>query len=144
VEPQNNYSKLFFKIKEANWEKFSDSTTNVNNIYPITTSINKEAATINKILIESAHFSIPQSSRNLHSHKVPWWNKKLTQIHQTKKNAWKTLNGDISQANIISYCRANGLFKREIKIRKTSHLHLLYKVTHRHQQYGTTLDDSVA
>jgi len=29
----------------------------VNNIYPITTSINKEAATINKILIESAHFS---------------------------------------------------------------------------------------
>jgi len=84
----------------------------------ITTNINKEAATINKIIIQSAHLSIPQSSQILHSYKVPWWNKKLTQMHQRKKNAWKTLNRDISQANIISYRRANPLLKRKIKIRK--------------------------
>jgi len=39
-------------------------------------------------------------------------------MHQTKKNAWKTLNRDISQANIISYRGANQLLKRKIKIRK--------------------------
>jgi len=66
-------------------------------------------------------------------------------MHQTKKNTWKSLKRDISQANVNNYRRANALLKREIKIRKreaTIGLHLLYKVTHRHQQYGTTLDDS--
>lgn len=114
-----NISRPYFITNKADWESFSTTTDIFNDKFPINNSVNKEAATINKIILISAHKNIPQTSPNKFNHKVPWWNTTLNELRLKKNKAWRILKRHINSENIINYKRANAIFRRQLKISKT-------------------------
>lgn len=80
-----------FLIDQADWPKFQSSCCLLASRYPISTNVNKEAATIKKIILTAAHLSIPQTKRRKISRAVPWWNNDLAQLRTDKQIAWHNL-----------------------------------------------------
>jgi len=67
-------AKPSFKLKDADWNLFKEKITSFSSESFHSLNVNQEAATIKKILIRSAHISIPQNSTFTQPRTVPWWN----------------------------------------------------------------------
>jgi len=53
--------KPFFNLKKANWEAYKKSFRNNSTDKPPNENVNKESAMLGKVIIHSAHQSIPQN-----------------------------------------------------------------------------------
>lgn len=104
----------FFKTNSANWDLYTLLCISHNSSLPISSNINQEAANLSKIILRSAHKSIPKSTPKT-SHTVPWWNKELEKLRKSKNKAWQLLKRNITTENIIDYRRKNALFRRTHK-----------------------------
>jgi len=58
----------------ADWNKYEALTNNFNISLPIASNTNKEASNINKIILQSAYKSIPQTKAPKHNYNIPCWN----------------------------------------------------------------------
>ena len=86
-------------------------------------NINKECASITKIIRTSANDSIPLSNTNRRSYKnVPWWSKLLTDLRDKKQAAWKNFRNNLSTINLIDYKKKNALFNKQKKLAKAKSL----------------------
>ena len=82
-------------------------------------NINKECASLTKIIRTSANLSIPLSKRNKnYSKNVPWWNLKLKELRDQKQLAWREFRNNMCNENLIKYKKQNALFTREKKLAK--------------------------
>ena len=97
---------------------------------PIETNVNREAANIRKIIIQSSNKSIPQSKPLTTRTPDPWWNPQLTLLKQEKNKLFNKLNKDINNYNMINYKRAKARLKREIKVSKSKSLYNLTSEIH--------------
>jgi len=110
--------KPSFKLNSADWPKFEHQTHVINSQVPSSNNINKEASNLNKIILQSAHLTIPQTSTNKHPKNVPWWNHTLQTLNKEKKQAANKLKKYISTTNITNFRKAAAKFRRELKIAK--------------------------
>uniref|UniRef100_W8C2B6 RNA-directed DNA polymerase from mobile element jockey n=1 Tax=Ceratitis capitata TaxID=7213 RepID=W8C2B6_CERCA len=104
-----------FKTQLSDWTLYNLSTHYHTNEYAPSENTNKEAANIRKILLQSAHKSIPQTTPKPQKHNVPWWSKTLSELKNSKNWAWRNLNNNINPENIILFKKANALFRRELR-----------------------------
>lgn len=74
-----------FKTDKANWELYRLKCATFEALRPIDKNINKEAANIKKIIIQSSNESIPQPKPLTKRIPVPWWNSHLTLLKKEKK-----------------------------------------------------------
>lgn len=109
-----------YNCKHANWIKFQENISN-NSINSVPSSnINKEAATIVKIIRSSANSSIPISNQSYKSFKnVPWWSPLLNELRSQKQLAWKTFRKNMTLDNHIDFKKKKAIFTREKKLAKT-------------------------
>jgi len=119
-----NYTKRFI-TKRANWNKFESLTNRFNNQIPVSTNTNKEHSNINKIILNSAYHSIPQTQPPKSQNNVPWWNKKLDDLKVSKNRAWRAFNREMSLSNLIHFKKTNAQLRREIRLSKKSSIHAL-------------------
>jgi len=81
-----------FIMNLADWDKYETLTNYFSTSLPIASNTNKEASNINKIILQSAYKSIPQTKAPKQQYNVPWWNKKLESLKNKKNTAWRTFN----------------------------------------------------
>nr|AAA74495.1 unknown protein [Drosophila teissieri] len=112
------FNRPFFKLKEANWDQYSAHTQQINEKYPTSQNVNKEAAQINRIILYSANLSIPQTSPNAHPTGFHGGTSTSTNCESKNNLRWKKLNRTITLENIIDYRRKNAKFRYELKKRK--------------------------
>jgi len=82
------YTKRFI-TKRANI-RFESLTNPFNKQIPVSTNTNKE--NINKIILNSACYSIPQTQPPKSQYNVLWWNKNLDDLKVSKNRAWRAFN----------------------------------------------------
>ncbi|XP_030246512.1 uncharacterized protein LOC108658168 [Drosophila navojoa] len=87
---QHTSSKPIFITDKANWERFSELAEEYSSQLKPSTNINKETATIQKIIISSAHKTIPQTHPTSKPYNVPWWNNNLQKLRDDKVKKWHT------------------------------------------------------
>ena len=124
--PYINRQKLKpkFNTKLANWDKYQNSCTSLHKARPPSDNINREAANICKIILQSANVSIPRSK--IFHKRIPWWNKKLETLKKEKNRFWHLFKRNMVLVNLLNYKRANAVYKREIKAAKRASI---YKLT---------------
>lgn len=85
---------------------------------PTSTNINKEAANIQKIILNSANRAMPHFPLHNNRTFVPWWNKKLEDLKRTRNRLLNIFRKNMTDDNLVNYRKANAIFKRELKISK--------------------------
>jgi len=109
----------------ADWDKYETLTNKLNTSLPIASNTNKEASNINKIILQSAYKSIPQTKAPKQQYNVPWWNRKLESLKNKKNTAWRTFNRNMSSQNLINFKQINALYRREIRACKKESIQIL-------------------
>lgn len=117
TQTQPPHNRPCFKTHKADWKLFESLSDTFHRAAPRSSNINQEAANVNKIILKSAHLSIPKSAQ-ITSKRVPWWNKELEDLRKSKNNAWHTLKRNISSETIIDFRKKNALFRRTLKVSK--------------------------
>lgn len=112
-----------FNLKKADWDNYDKLSTNFCLERPISYNINKEAANLQKIILQSANQSIPQHISNKSIRSVPWWNKKLEELKKEKNRMWNQYNRNITTENLLKYKKSNAIFKKELKSCKRESLY---------------------
>ena len=108
-------TKPKFQIDLADWEIYRENLDIISDAIPTSSNINKESANINKIVLQSAHYSIPQAHPVCRKKSVPWWNPELTVLRKNKLKTWRELFRNMSTNNMIAYKKANAQFRRKLK-----------------------------
>jgi len=83
-QPNKILSPPKFKLKLANWEKYKILATRQSNKIPISNNTNKESSNIQKIILQAANESIPQTKIKTKNITVPWWNDTLKNLRAQK------------------------------------------------------------
>ena len=107
-----------FIIDKADWNKFQSLCTKYIDIDETNNNTSCLAARFQKGIIRSANEAMPKSSGNYVRKPICWWNEKLNILNNDKKEKWRNFKRDKTLNNLMSYKRANALFKRESKISK--------------------------
>jgi len=107
--------KPTFLTDKANWQEFCQLTEEYSAQRQPSTNINKEAATIHKIILSSAHKAIPQTHPISKTQNVPWWNNNLSKLRADKMKKWHDLRRNITTEHILKYKKANALFRLTLK-----------------------------
>lgn len=108
-----------FNLKKANWIDFCKLSEKYSDERQISPNINKEAANLHRIILQSANESIPVHKPKLRGRTVPWWSKTLEQLKTKRNHLWNKFKRNITTENELNYRRANALYKREIKLSKS-------------------------
>lgn len=108
-----------FNTKRANWDIYRDKISQFSDLINISDNVNKEAASIRKIIRLSANESIPLSSKIKRAKSVPWWSPELQKLRNEKQLSWKQFRRNMSTENLILYKRNNAIFNRAKKLAKT-------------------------
>lgn len=126
--PNNDYvnspnMRPRFNLKKAKWEVYKKLSENYSASRAISSNINKEAANIHKIILQTANESILQHKTPTYNHSVPWWSKKLETLKITKNHLWNKFKRNISTENELNFKRARSLYERGLKIAKRISIH---------------------
>lgn len=121
---ESSISKPNFNLSKANWQQFQLLAERQSDARPFSKNVNKEAANIQKIILQSANESIPQILKT-RKHSVPWWNTTLQELKQKRNQMWNKLKRNISNENIIEYKKAQAMFRRKLKICKRESINTL-------------------
>lgn len=110
-----------FLIHLADWQNFSKRAELEIENRSITSSSNKNAATITKSIRVAANLYIPQCKQSNRPNRipVPWWNPNLAELRRQKMLTWQQFKSNPIQENLILYKRQNAIFRKELKKAKT-------------------------
>nr|AMS38373.1 hypothetical protein [Bactrocera tryoni] len=112
---KNHKINKVFKTDYADWEKFQTHCEINGNNTPISDNPNQESARLTKIIRSAANVSIPHTKPTASSKSVPWWNKEIAELRAKKQTAWYEYKRARSLVNLISFRKANALFRRSAK-----------------------------
>lgn len=114
-EPNTKKFKPKFLTDKADWANYQELCTNMSTNHPPSKNINKEAASIRKIICTAAHFSIPQTKNSSQARYTPWWNSDLQKLRTLKQESWHKFKGTRNFIDLLNYKRNNAIFKHEAK-----------------------------
>lgn len=107
-----------FIIQRANWDIYRNKISNYNTKYSTSPNVNKEAASIRKIIKLSANESIPISSNKERPKTVPWWSLDVQMLRDKKQQSWRQFQRNMSTENLLIYKKNNAFFNRAKKLAK--------------------------
>lgn len=108
-----------WKIRNANWESFSDSVAQKISTFEITENIDTIINSFNNIIIDSANLFVGKTKSQLPRHcPVPWWNDTCEDIVKRSKQALNKLRKHRSEENIINFKKLRALARKTIKEHK--------------------------
>ena len=122
TNPSTSKHKPKFKTDAANWEKYKTIINNLSLKSVVSNNINKESATIQKILRSAAHQSIPQTNGKFIKSATPWWNTELSILRDTKQKAWHEFKRQRSMNYLLEYKKSNAKFRFAAKRAKNETL----------------------
>lgn len=114
----NTHLSSKFLTDRADWECFQSNATQFLTNRESSSSVNQEAATIQRAIRYAANLAIPQTHKCTKKVVVPWWSKEIHILRQNKQELWKKFKKFPNDTHLIAYRKANALFRKAAKLAK--------------------------